>query len=278
MDPSLRRLIENALPDLSNDEVAHYTAIRNLLHFFPEGSKSWSSARATPLQFLNDRRELTLGLEILLEVAKSTLIKTDTRRMHLEYMIEAHGSVETDVFQMSFSRNVDDLGQWRGYTSESKGCSVVTGSKSLRSMADLAGWVIYDDATHKSFADVVLRSLSKFADRRTLHQVLSGAASFMKHRGFESESEFRVLFFPSSNKVKIRDTGERIVPYIDFLSNTAGLPVSRIMIGPGWQLSRLTPEEKKQNHVVQGVHRLLELRGLDNDVDIECSEIPFDPH
>ena len=64
-----RSIIEDALPAISVAPVAHYTSISTLRHFIPDGSKGWVSARATPVQFLNDRMELSLGLTVLGEVA-----------------------------------------------------------------------------------------------------------------------------------------------------------------------------------------------------------------
>jgi hypothetical protein len=49
-------------PDLP---LAHYTRIGTLGYFLEKKEAAWTSAWATPVQFLNDRKELDLGLEIL---------------------------------------------------------------------------------------------------------------------------------------------------------------------------------------------------------------------
>jgi len=61
-----RALIEDLLPTAAITSVAHYTRIGTLGHFIPEGTSGWGSAWATPVQFLNDRMELSLGLDVLL--------------------------------------------------------------------------------------------------------------------------------------------------------------------------------------------------------------------
>ena len=57
---------------MATTSVAHYTRIGTLGYFIPEGASGWASAWATPVQFLNDRMELSLGLEVLRDVADGT--------------------------------------------------------------------------------------------------------------------------------------------------------------------------------------------------------------
>ena len=66
-----RQLIEGALPPLVAGYVAHYTRLGTLPLLLPEGASGWASAWATPVHFLNDRRELMLGLEVLRDVANT---------------------------------------------------------------------------------------------------------------------------------------------------------------------------------------------------------------
>jgi hypothetical protein len=139
----------------------------------------------------------------------------------------------------------------------------------------VAGW-IYDQKKQRAFAYKVLARLRKQVDNDVIQQVLVAAASYMKHEGFRAEMEFRLLEFPQPGEVRFRETGDRLVPYVDFLEGTAPLPISKVIIGPGWQLSRLSSDELARNHVVQGVHRLLTARGL-HSTAIESSKIPYDP-
>src|SRR5438105_2818745 len=112
-----RSIIEDILPAITAVPVAHYTRIGTLCHFIPSGSAGWASAWATPVQFLNDRMELALGLEVLHEVANRAPQSGRRVRDIIDYLQTAGGRLETDAFQMSFSGNPDELGQWRGYAS-----------------------------------------------------------------------------------------------------------------------------------------------------------------
>jgi hypothetical protein len=270
-----RALIEDILPTATITSVAHYTRIGTLGHFIPEGTSGWGSAWATPVQFLNDRMELSLGLDVLREVANRSPYPTRVKVL-INYLLATSGRMETDGFQMSFSGNPDELGQWRGYAANGMGCSIVTDAEAVRNVADVAGWIIYDARKQKTFAQKVLARLREETDNALIERTLIAAASFMKHEGFRPEMEFRLLKFPALHDVKFRESGDRLVPYVDFLKGAPPLPVRRVIIGPGWQLSRLGSEELSRNHVVQGIDRLLNARGLHN-VSIESSTIPYDP-
>lgn len=272
-----RNIIEDNLPEITDAQVAHYTRIGTLCHFLPHENAGWSSAWATPVQFLNDRMELALGLKTLYEAANGSL-KSESKIISIVAELQTGwGQLETDAFQMSFSGNPDELGQWRGYASNGMGCSVVTDVKSLHEVADVAGWVLYDENEQKEFARKVLSNLLEVTDNGLIEQVLIAAACFMKHKGFQSEKEFRLIHFPDLTRVKFRESGERLVPYFDFLAESKNrLPISSIIIGPGWQLPDISSDKWKKNTVVLGIRRLLNARGL-HAVDIVPSAIPYDP-
>ncbi len=277
-------LIESLLPASDEVELAHYTSIGTLCHLMPESNRGWSSAWAAPVQFLNDRLELSLGLEILAdEAAKKPNSKGYSRVANLIYQFRSFGgSLDTDVFQMSFSKNLDEIGQWRGYASNGMGCSVVTSSRSVRAVADASGWVKYTESEQRVFARQVLERLSTYSENSPILQSIVTAASFIKHPGFAVEEEYRLLKFPESRDIFFRSSGDRLVPYVDFLSDSFHTPrskvlaVDRIILGPGWQLVRLPKDEFVQHHVVQAVKRLLDSRGL-SATSIIPSTLPYDP-
>ena len=235
-------------------------------------SSEWTSAWATPVQFLNDRMELSLGLQVLIEAANRPPRAGRRVRDIIEYLIEGSGGIESDAFQMSFSGNPDELGQWRGYAADGMGCSIVTETSALARISDVAGWVVYRRSKQNAFAFKVLDQLRSESDNQVISQVLIAAASYIKHEGFRHEMEYRVIKFPNIVDIRFRETGDRLVPYVDLLQ-ASSLPINRIIIGPGWQLSRLTPTEFSQNHVVQGIDRLLKANSI-YSVTIESSAIP----
>lgn len=271
-----RNMIEDSMPPIIDAQVAHYTRIGSLCNFLPRENASWSSAWATPVQFLNDRMELELGLKTLYEVANGNLKSESKIISILAELQTGWGQLETDAFQMSFSGNPDELGQWRGYASNGMGCSVVTDVKSLHEVSDVAGWVLYDENEQKEFARKVLSNLLAVTDNGLIERVLIASACFMKHKGFQFEKEFRLIHFPDPTHVGFRESGERLVPYFDFLSGSNALPIIRIIIGPGWQLPDISSDKWKKNTVVLGIRRLLNARGL-HAVDIVPSAIPYDP-
>lgn len=288
-----RALIETALTGKSKtvrsrpDKVAHYTRIATLREIL-KGPRGWTSAWATPVQFLNDRKELVLGLEMLRDAIKAIAPQNSRLITAFDGLNDTEGTLSTDAFQMSFSGNQDELGQWRGYAANGMGCSIVTDTMAVHAVSDVSGWVLYDRTEQQSFAKDVVTGLKGNTDVQTIARVLVAASCFMKHPGFSPEAEYRLIRFvesppPGTNSpVEFHETGHRIVPHLDYLkhplagSAPACLPVRTIRIGPGWQLSDLPPSDFAKHFVVQGITRLLEVRQIVG-TDIEPSAIPYDP-
>jgi len=264
------------LPYDAGGHVGHYTKLSTLKFFLPEGQNQWASAWATPVQFLNDRRELVHGLEILGKAAERGARVGVKVRSAIDQLRTAPGELATDAFSMSFSGRLDELGQWRGYASNGMGCNVVTLQESIRKIASVAGSVIYKERAQNAFASKVLSSLRNEKDAVVIGQTLVAAASFMKDPNFEVEREFRLIKFPAKSEVKFRDVVDRIVPYIECVTPAATLPILEIRLGPGWQLGRLPVDQLLQHHVYQGIVRLLDARGM-LTVPVRPSEIPYDP-
>jgi hypothetical protein len=276
-----RRLIEGALPQSGRGDIAHYTRIGTLPYLLPDVSGShlptgWRSAWATPVQFLNDRKELSLGLEVLGDVAVRASGTGARIRSNISLLQASFGSLATDAFQMSFSGDPDELGQWRGYAANGMGCAIVTEVTAVAAVADVSGWIIYERAEQDAFAERVIGRLANVGNDGDLRRVLVAAASFMKHEGFSPEKEYRLLKFPDEGEVRFRESGDRLVPYVDYLAGKDPLPVNRILIGPGWQLAGLGSDDLARHHVVQGIDRLLAARRL-HATNIESSRIPYDP-
>jgi len=82
---------------------------------------------------------------------------------------------------MSFSRDRDELGQWRAYASNGYGCSVVSDAAAIRDVADVAGYVIYERRKQMTFARKVLERLRAEPDVLEVNRAIIAAACFMKH-------------------------------------------------------------------------------------------------
>ena len=80
--------------------------------------------------------------------------------------------------------------------------------------------------------------------------------------------------YPPSRPDRPPEVGGRHAKTVTTRSRSvSSLPVSEIVIGPGWQLQ---PGDYKRHHVVQAIQRLLDARGL-HGTDIRPSRIPYDP-
>lgn len=270
-----RSWIEDYLPAIRANEIAHYTSIGTLPKLIPEGAVGWASAWASPVQFLNDRKELGHGLDMLRLVAERSFVRSLRIRVQIDSLISSFGSISTDAYQLSFSGAPDELGQWRGYGDGGMGCSVVTERAQVHAVADVAGWVIYEPEAQERFAESVLNRLATMTDDSMIEKVIVAAACFMKHHGFEQEQEYRLICFPEPTLVRFREAGQRLIPYIDCLKGKQALPVNRVVIGPGWQIGGLSMSEQTRHHVVQGIQRLLDIRTV--PASPTPSVIPYDP-
>ncbi|HAZ62418.1 MAG TPA: hypothetical protein DCZ72_02230 [Armatimonadetes bacterium] len=300
--------------------VAHYTSLDTLGKLLGSEQKPgkndgpaacWRSLWATPVQFLNDRTEGTIGLDLFRKAAQQRLgaseLKADERnraKTVLTYasdLLDRPGTLPTDVFQVSFSAERDDLSQWRSYGDDGFGCAVVTDVKSLRAVADVVGWVVYDPDMQRELIENALAMVEDSWDYRDLQRYLLAVASFIKHHGFSPEREFRAIKFVDSHKpddgpVCIRTAGRRLVPYLDLVQldlDNEHLSIYQIVLGPSWQLMSFDDEEAVphqdevsasrederflRHHVVQGVARLLEIYELTEKVKVDRSAIPYDP-
>ena len=270
-----RGIIEKHLPQNPVSRIAHYTKIGTLCRLFTRG---WNCAWATPVQFLNDRQELALGLSVLKEaipVGYKGRVKLLTA---LDNLSQFNGDLQTDAFQMSFSGNPDELGQWRGYGQNGNGCSIVTRVADVHNAAQVAGWVIYDSEQQRVFAENIIKKIEKSAfNEIDLQRVLVASASFIKHEGFRSEQEYRLLRFAKKTEVFFREVGNRIVPSLDCLGSVnKHLMVEKVIVGPGWELGSRPSSEQRTHYVVQGLRRLLDSVKLEN-AEIGVSRIPYDP-
>lgn len=219
--------------------------------------------------------ELRFGLEVLAESAKRLNSGMDVVSVIADLLYL--GNFEDDAFQASFSAIHDDLGQWRGYADDGLGCSVVCPRSDLDSVGDVSGFVMYMPNDQHSFAESVLQSLHSVKTEAELRRVLVAASCFMKHPGFASEREYRIIAFPDSQLVDFRESRGRLVPYCDLLSPmNRCLNLVRVIVGPGWQLAGLPTNQYVKHHVVLSIRRLAELRGIAN-LPIEPSSIPYDP-
>ena len=89
----------------------------------------------------------------------------------------------------------------------------------------------------------------------------------LKHPAFKEEKEWRLIYPDTSiwdDRVKYRDGGKLIVPYLRLESDGAPLPIEKVIIGP-------TPHGEIEARTLSG---LLTVHGL-AEASVEHSEVPF---
>ncbi|MCC7495751.1 MAG: DUF2971 domain-containing protein [Fimbriimonadaceae bacterium] len=257
-------------------EVAHYTSLGTLPFLFPPRAGRWASLRASHVLCLNDRAEVTAGLQVLHQVASERFSEDDVRRRTLHELAKGMPGDGLEPCSVSFSAATDELGQWRGYAASGLGCAVVSTVASLAPLADVTGFVLYRPPLQRAFAARLLSHLSPTASVEAISRVAVLGACFIKHAGFAQEAEYRLLKLVAPDQLEYRLGGERLVPFVDLLAQrTDGPALQRIMVGPGWQLGGLPEEHRQRHHVVLSVARLLQTAGL--AAPVEPSSIPYDP-
>ena len=272
----MEALLDAAQPNVRPfpTKVAHYTALRTLLHLFPENpGTGWGSLRATNVRYLNDRRELDVGIDHLMKAARQARVRPGVLATLDGFR---RGDTIADAYSISFSGNADEIGQWRGYADDGMGVSVATEADSLRRAVDVAGPVLYAPRQRSAFARKIVQGVLGLSNAQEIAQTLLAAASFMKHEGFAPEREYRALVFGQGRRVIFRESGQRIVSSIDVLDGRPGLPLAGVLIGPGWQLMSLRAEDVVRHHVPLALRQFLQARGQ-ADPRIVPSGLPYDP-
>lgn len=263
----------------------HYTRRDGLLGIF-ERREIWASNA----RYLNDSRELTVAIELALDLLGPPIatpssdddwFNADIRRFLTT--IEEHW----DVFVFSLSEKGDWLSQWRAYCRPGDGYSIGFDPNQLASAADKATFHLapcrYQRGEHARLMNLV------FSDARDrLHQKLQagtpmldargealtvfGAGFFMlapliKHVAFEEEREWRLVLPVSSvwqPRVRFRNAGTLLIPFVPIPLGSDPLPIVRVVVGP-------TPHPQLERRALSG---LLTGHGLAKAA-VDVSEVPY---
>lgn len=237
------------------------------------GSGGARSAWASPLQVLNDRRELVYGLQLFLDQA--TEMGLPAWAGALNQVLQDPWPPDSDLYQISFSTQLDNLSLWRAYADNGYGCCLVMNPGDIESVARASGRVIYNREIQLEKARRILDKLSTEADPGWGLKVIAIQSAFFKDKGFEHEQEYRFIFEPSPAKIRFRSAGRRIAPYYDFLEGRPAIPIRRLVLGPSWQLM-FQSDRLLAHPTVIGVHRLLQSHRIDPQV-VDYSRIGYDP-
>lgn len=234
--------------------VYHYTNAAGLL-----GILKGKSVFATDKHFLNDKMEVRYGIESANRTMKAQAQKDSVDMRTSELLnstctyIERSSDERHFIFSMSERR--DDLSQWRGYAGDGQGFSVGIDARRIQSSSvGPSGIFAFNRISYstmqfgnlirtmsKDFSESMIDNNDDIKDSaQNLSAAIDAAASFHKHASFRSEREWRIVSWLGSgefNKVKLRSSDHRLIPYIDIplCSDTEELPVLEIGIGPAVQ-------------------------------------------
>jgi Protein of unknown function (DUF2971) len=284
------------------EPLYHYTDARGLRGIF-ESQQLWF----TDYRHLNDPSEFRHGLKIVRDIAGSLKQNAgDIKQFFLDQFIEIlkpetfdKGEKGFEFYIASFSRDPNDLGQWRAYADNGRGFAIGFAPRMFEIVekpptgkpAEQIGIVTYTREEANALqtppiekaAEVFLTAAATNAGlvekleidhpfmmgmiHRLMGTVTSGSLR-TKHLAYKHEQEVR-LIIPGpaamlSSYVKTRLRGSEIVPYIP-QPWEARVPgnVAKIMIGPAAVLD-----------TERTLRKFLRTLGMEFD-DISGSDIPY---
>jgi hypothetical protein len=277
---------EMGSPFYFDDEVIfHYTNAAGLKGII-ENNCLW----ATNLSYVNDSKELTLGLSIYREVCEKLMKRKNKSKAYHNILKKFFDCLSkknlSNRYACCFTCNGDQLGQWRGYASNGQGYAI--GFETRKLIGNLApdaepSRIIYDIDTQRIYAEKHVDSLIKgfiellrkkhkplSAYTNTILRILEQESEFtilgFKHKGFEEETENRLhLAYSDLETTRMLEKNGILIPYVELKTkNGKKLPIKQITIGPTIDFDRAE----------KGVRFLLERYGYRN-VKVLRSQIPF---
>ena len=269
-----RKLAEEPPPPL----IYHYTdgtGLRGIL----ESGKLWF----TDIFSLNDPTELRHGLNSAIEILKQL---KNNKSQELDFflkvfqkMVNSHIESTAHHFICCFSKDGDDLGQWRAYADNGRGYAIgfdgdMLTEVFLKSTTEnrAAFPITYgDDPLHEMQTKIIEMFIPLFSlDSRRVYQTklatslavqLAYSSLFFKHKAYRNEEECRFSQIypigPSVEGVKLRDRRYSLIRYIEFDWRTvAAGSLKKIIIGPAADRSlarHFADECLREFHRVEGV-------------------------
>jgi len=238
----------------------HYTTDAGLYGILETGSL-WLS----DIFFLNDPSELRHGISLAVAVLKDLGVDSLPNGELLEYAIEGllgRGvTITGHYFSCSFSRNGNDLDQWRAYADDGQGYSIGFDGNSIdkafcnvKDKSDSSHPssfpLTYDDQKLIEIFQKLIRLIKPIAsmgssDKMELEYFQQIAMELarriiffsvhFKHPAYGNEKEYRLWeMIPVRNslKIKLRPKAHELIKYREFNWRELGVIPTRITIGP----------------------------------------------
>jgi len=268
--------------------IYHYTSVDALV-----GIVETQSVWLSDYSYLNDKREMVHGLEIVSEVVKGVLGSTQSQEVRglLNAWLDAISNGRPRVCIASFSGDSDSLSQWRAYGPIAIGFTpqlIAIHSNQARLQA-----VEYDPKIQRQLVEVFINhlvqayqvdlannELERIPDvYHRLEQVLELIA-FLKDSSFRVEQEFRLVYVehpqlfergylePPPKRFRVK--GNRLLPYV-VSSELFPLPdgqrkelgICEIVLGP-----------EADDLLTRGIREFLDANGMEK-VPITRSNVPY---
>jgi hypothetical protein len=279
----------------------HYTdgcGLRGIL----ESGQIWF----TDYRHLNDPSELVHGIDMAHDVARMIATGTDGHvQLFLQTILDMfrheNFSNSLDFFIASFSRDGDDLGQWRAYADNGRGFAIGLSPSLFKIVTqapadkppEFVAPVRYqiDEVCNRHhmpleeaaaiFLDTVnanpdlvqdkaigIPFMQHFA-REIIASPLIWNCLTSKHPAYKHEKEVRLVIMGTPTKlspfVKTRLRGSEIVPYIaQPMALREPHKIAQIVIGPS------APKDTERS-----IRTMLRSFGLDPSIEISASDIPY---
>jgi hypothetical protein len=232
--------------------LTHYTTLAGLQGIIDSGY-----LRASNVSFLNDRRELTHGLDASIEAVKRLSKEADYAKWKDvldKAVVDMRSGKIPNTYALCFCANRDKLSQWRGYGDGEQAVAVIFDRSKLdKCLADnkaVLASVIYGRFSTVSkmreelrreidligSLDATLGKLGPKARTREARSIISKLLPRFKHIGFIEESEWRFIVQQDGldKLLCFRTRGNVLVPYINLGAGAPEkLPIETVVVGPG---------------------------------------------
>src|ERR1017187_3619889 len=248
---------------------------------------------ATSIRFLNDSREYDLAVDMIRTSIQARLQNVRSRYEEALYRVleqNVDRRDTADVYVSSFSKNPDQLSQWRAYCPPTGGYAIGFSGKSLATTVisyedRFLAKCMYDQSAQQEVIEDLICAIEAAAEKsrrsglapdrvyresyKLLGRLLPLAAPILKDPSFREEEEWRLLCLGSSFAdilPRFRMGHSTLVPYFEhsIAAEKGASPITGVVIGP-------TPHPELASEAVQS---LMSSRGVQS-VASRTSIIPY---
>jgi hypothetical protein len=283
----------------NQDIIWHYTSGDALLGIVETGT-----LYATQVSCLNDSTEIRYGAKLLRDAFMNIHTDAIEEKVLLERIIKATveepaapANLPSAWFVTCFSKEKDDLSQWRAYSGGENGYAIAFLAGGFFGRGSIVARVSYDEEQHKQVAENVANATISFFKEGLCarptgeintavidawateflgvwERLVGRLAPMVKNPAFQGENEYRII-----HELQVHEMGQlrfrqkqtlmsRYLPLIfpppNYATESLLLPISEVMVGPSRhkEISRVS------------VDTFLRQRGYPG-VPVTMSNIPF---